>query len=421
MANKKKIYETCENCNGEGTVMVAKLYPNGHTEVNEKCPECDGDGEILVSESDKLIAEAKRRYPIGTKFNPAHIGSNNFICIVTNDNFMFDEPDVFSLTDDNHRWSEDEKYGDTHYNRCVYCDGVWANIVDEEELQKKKLLKEAKNRYPIGTKFVPVHVDKNDSEYCIVTEDNFKFEGGTLYSMLGNSYWDYHKNPKNGNTGSNRIVYRYGEWARIISDEKPTDESIEEVQKSIDELVEEAKKRFPVGSEVSTVNLGRECVFEVTTNTFYKYLNMIMVKTHSGDYTVYVNGKWAEVITKITSPLEICMQKYKKGMKVRTPDCNSGFSNMVFTIQVDPLNFRDLHNGNVDYKGSGGWLYHGGKYAEILEDAPIQTNKEDAPIQTNKEDAPIQTKKEDKKLLVDDVQSVSINLSTKKKKITFKI
>lgn len=36
----------CETCNGEGQVMVAKLYPSGHTEVNETCPDCNGDGII---------------------------------------------------------------------------------------------------------------------------------------------------------------------------------------------------------------------------------------------------------------------------------------------------------------------------------------------------------------------------------------
>jgi hypothetical protein len=36
----------CETCNGEGQVMVGKLYPSGHTEVNETCPDCNGDGFI---------------------------------------------------------------------------------------------------------------------------------------------------------------------------------------------------------------------------------------------------------------------------------------------------------------------------------------------------------------------------------------
>lgn len=34
----------CEECSGTGQVMIAKLYPNGHTEVNETCSNCNGDG-----------------------------------------------------------------------------------------------------------------------------------------------------------------------------------------------------------------------------------------------------------------------------------------------------------------------------------------------------------------------------------------
>lgn len=47
-AQNKLIEDTieCEECNGTGEVMIAKLYPNGHTEVNEECPICGGEGII---------------------------------------------------------------------------------------------------------------------------------------------------------------------------------------------------------------------------------------------------------------------------------------------------------------------------------------------------------------------------------------
>jgi len=44
--NKPKDIIECEECNGTGEVMVGKLYPNGHTEVNEECPVCGGEGII---------------------------------------------------------------------------------------------------------------------------------------------------------------------------------------------------------------------------------------------------------------------------------------------------------------------------------------------------------------------------------------
>ena len=36
----------CEDCNGSGRQMEARLYPNGHTEVYVECKTCDGNGEI---------------------------------------------------------------------------------------------------------------------------------------------------------------------------------------------------------------------------------------------------------------------------------------------------------------------------------------------------------------------------------------
>lgn len=40
--------DECDECCGLGTVMVGKLYPNGHTEVNEECSYCKGTGHIVT-------------------------------------------------------------------------------------------------------------------------------------------------------------------------------------------------------------------------------------------------------------------------------------------------------------------------------------------------------------------------------------
>lgn len=36
----------CAACDGTGKVMIAKLYPSGHTEVDEPCPYCDGESTV---------------------------------------------------------------------------------------------------------------------------------------------------------------------------------------------------------------------------------------------------------------------------------------------------------------------------------------------------------------------------------------
>lgn len=40
----------CEDCMGQGTRMIAKLYPSGHTEITEICDTCNGEGWIELEE-----------------------------------------------------------------------------------------------------------------------------------------------------------------------------------------------------------------------------------------------------------------------------------------------------------------------------------------------------------------------------------
>jgi hypothetical protein len=42
-------YKLCESCKGEGTTMIARMYPTGHTECTEECPDCDGEGQIELA------------------------------------------------------------------------------------------------------------------------------------------------------------------------------------------------------------------------------------------------------------------------------------------------------------------------------------------------------------------------------------
>ena len=47
------IYVKCPDCYGEGRIMIAKMYPSGHTECWENCEFCNGDGDF--EEADYLI------------------------------------------------------------------------------------------------------------------------------------------------------------------------------------------------------------------------------------------------------------------------------------------------------------------------------------------------------------------------------
>lgn len=98
----------------------------------------EGDFELMpegFKPEDDLISEAKRRYPLGTKFRPAHILSNTSeYCIVTEDSIFEKDEDQIVLTVNGQWWigRGNLKYGNTSCGRCVYYKGKWAEIVSDE-------------------------------------------------------------------------------------------------------------------------------------------------------------------------------------------------------------------------------------------------------------------------------------------------
>jgi hypothetical protein len=44
-------YQLCDECHGEGTQMVARMYPSGHTECTETCDACDGEGQVEIEDA----------------------------------------------------------------------------------------------------------------------------------------------------------------------------------------------------------------------------------------------------------------------------------------------------------------------------------------------------------------------------------
>jgi len=89
--------------------------------------------EIKKAEDDLLLAEAAKRYPIGTKFYPAHANINSRYCIITSEIFIMNDKDIIATLDGTRCWdsSGDKKYGNTNLNRMVYTNGKWAEICED--------------------------------------------------------------------------------------------------------------------------------------------------------------------------------------------------------------------------------------------------------------------------------------------------
>ena len=77
------------------------------------------------------ILEAKKRYPVGTKFHPAHLPSTISHCVV-------EESDIFQINSDGNILlsnGNQEKNGHV-FSEIVRADGIWAKIVKPEVSEK---------------------------------------------------------------------------------------------------------------------------------------------------------------------------------------------------------------------------------------------------------------------------------------------
>jgi len=174
-----------------------------------------------------------------------------------------------------------------------------------------------------------------------------------------------------------------------------------------------SEEREPVGlGKIYTIKENRLTNVVVKESPYWVYKeNLRWFATHQEALTFSNQLKTTppskESDTSELTPLEICKQKYRKGMRVMSAD-NSGMFTGEFIIEVDPDKFTKTGSG-VDYQNSKGWLYAVGKYAEILEDNVCEISSHEPFI---KEVVKTQPNEE----LIKPIYSVNIDLVVKNKK-----
>ncbi len=136
---------------------------------------------------------------------------------------------------------------------------------------KEELLEYAKNHYPVGTQYVPVHVNKGANE---VTDAFYE------YSKYTNEY--IHVSSKHIDLDYNNCIYADGKWATIVNQVDP----MLEIQK-------QAKEKFPIGCTFNNTE-GNTYVLSEDYATYTIYKNQIW--THSGAGCLYNDGKWATLV-----------------------------------------------------------------------------------------------------------------------------
>lgn len=292
-------------------------------------------------------------------------------------------------------------------------------LVDMEAIQE-----EAKKRFPIGCRFK----NTNGNSYTLKKDD-------IVYEIHRTSIWAH---------DSCGCLYKDGKWAELISLPEPV--SLNEFKKGdyIVTLDVESggwncarnnycfKQRVDNKGIYPVVDLGGSKTngHDIMSFDKQKYLKDWRYATPEEiaeydrigkpyDVTTlqkkeeYIPQVWDYLVMESKSPLEICRQKYKKGMVVQSAQ-ESGMYSGTFTINANPEEFR-ITGEEVDYFGSEGFLYLEGKYAEILSYPDEQSKLE----YSNSEDSVLNKITIQKETFIENVQSVNVMLRTKKKSIKF--
>jgi len=139
------------------------------------------------------------------------------------------------------------------------------------EQTEEELLEYARKHYPIGTQYVPAHVDKGVNQ---VTDAYYN------YSKHKNEY--IHVGSKHINLDYNNCIYADGKWATIVNQVDP-----------MLEIQRQAKEKFPIGSTFNNTEGNRYVLSE--DNVTYT-IHGKSIWAHNGAGCLYSNGKWAYLV-----------------------------------------------------------------------------------------------------------------------------
>lgn len=192
-----------------------------------------------------------------------------------------------------------------------------------ESTSKRVLLEQAKKRYPVGTVIdslggMPNEIISTDNPY-FVSDDNIRFN-------------------------EDQLVYSNGEWAKIIS--KPTSISS---SFNMQEILEEAKRRFPIGCTFYPIQKNGS----LSTSVYTQKQECRIYSSNDGpDWIIGTanvrngNGKWAKIVSlpkEKEHPFQyIPGQNYPQptpmeSYKFKLVDINPVYKNDKFVLPIIPI------------------------------------------------------------------------------------
>ena len=251
---------------------------------------------------DSLLTEAKKRYPVGTVFIPAHICTENVRCIITEDTYFDIEPNentVIARIKGGYGadYSKHKIYGGSDYMRNVYYDGKWAKIVEIPKDNREDLIAKAKKDYPIGCLY---KCAKFPGDWEELKDDDvvYKYNKGHIYAHDGGGSLYC---PDKG-WAPVRVKEAYFTNPKEVYPTNPN-----KFKPDMKEIQKECKRRFPIGCTYKSTRGGTftlqkdSTTYEIMSDNIYG---------HSGGGSLYDYGKWAELL-EYPKPSEPTKPEYK--------------------------------------------------------------------------------------------------------------
>jgi len=163
--------------------MIQQYLPDGHEDkLNNQgvTPPIGMFGyEGPTNKKENILEQCKKKYPIGTKFYPAHVTNPRIdeYCIVTTNEFKLDynDCDVIAISNKGNDWESGyNENGNCVYNRLVYSDGKWAKIIEEK--QTKEIT---------GDNLLPneIYVTNKPTDYIFKTSNTGKGYSSYIYEF----------------------------------------------------------------------------------------------------------------------------------------------------------------------------------------------------------------------------------------------
>lgn len=308
---------------------------------------------------EEILLEAKRRFPIGTKYYPAHLNNAN---VESDANFIVGQDQSFildhhsldvELQNPNKSYFSRDRNGHA-YNQVLFDQGRWARILskpsnNQSMTRQEALLAEAISKYPIGTQYIPLATS------------------GKAYSI--DDIAEVVRTP-NGNSdlleGGLGYLYVRGKWAEIVTVKT--------------NLLQEAKRRYPIGTQVKSLFHKGNPILTIKSDDFSS-VRKDAIHVHS-DRTlaavVYENGEWAEIVKPSESSIDYdailaeAIRRYPIGTNYYPLNGRANKSDRITTSVKEAVWFeKKVNNSSRNPQDlieiGNGYVYVDGKWAEIAE------------------------------------------------------